>query len=69
MELYKVEPDSREYAEALASLAEALWWAKRNDEARRVVEDAVAAADRSGLRRRCQRSACHPFRARGGHRR
>ena len=47
VELSRVEPDSREHAEALAWHAHALFWVERNEEARRVVEDAVAAADRS----------------------
>jgi len=48
VELSSVEPDSRGHAEALASYARALFWAERHDEARRMVEDAVAAAERSG---------------------
>ena len=48
MELSRVDPDSREHAEALAQLANALCWDGRTEEARRVVENAVAAADRSG---------------------
>ena len=48
VELSGVDPDSREHAEALAQLANALWWDGRTEEARRLVEDAVAAAHRSG---------------------
>ena len=48
MELSGVDPDSREHAEALAQLANALWWDGRTEEARRLVESAVAAAHRSG---------------------
>ena len=47
VELSRVEPDSREHAEALAELAEQMFLVERQEEARRVVEDAVAAADRS----------------------
>ena len=48
VELSRVEPDSREHADALAAYADVLHWAGRIDEARRVVDEAVAAADRSG---------------------
>ena len=48
MELSSVDPDSGEHAEALAQLADALWWDGRTEEARRLIENAVAAAHRSG---------------------
>ena len=48
VELSRVEPDSREHAKALASYANNLRWEGRTEEARRVLEDAVAAAHRSG---------------------
>ena len=48
MELSSVDPDSGEHAEALAQLANAVWWDGRTEEARRLIEDAVAAAHRSG---------------------
>ena len=48
VELSRVEPDSREHAEALAQPPTPCSGPSGHDEARRVVEDAVAAADRSG---------------------
>ena len=48
VELSRAAPDSREHAEALAGHADFLFWNGRTDEARRLVEDAVAAADLSG---------------------
>jgi DNA-binding CsgD family transcriptional regulator/tetratricopeptide (TPR) repeat protein len=48
VELSRVEPDSREHANALAAYADVLHWAQRIDEARRVVDEAIAAAERSG---------------------
>ena len=48
VELSGVDPDSGEHAEALAQLADSLWWDGRTEEARRLVENAVAAAHRSG---------------------
>ncbi len=48
VELSGVDPDSGEHAEALAQLSDSLWWDGRTEEARRLVEDAVAAAHRSG---------------------
>ena len=47
VELSRVEPDGRVHAEALAWHAHVLVWVERTEESRRVVEDAVAAADRS----------------------
>ena len=48
VELSSVDPDSGEHAEALAQLSDALWWDGRTEEARRLIENAVAAAHRSG---------------------
>ena len=48
VELSSVDPDSGEHAEALAQLADVLWWDGRTEEARRLIENAVAAAHRSG---------------------
>ena len=48
VELSSVDPDSGEHAEALGQLSEALWWDGRTEEARRLIESAVAAAHRSG---------------------
>jgi DNA-binding CsgD family transcriptional regulator/tetratricopeptide (TPR) repeat protein len=48
VELSRGDPDSPQHAEALCGLANNLFWSERNDEARRVADDAVAAAHRSG---------------------
>ena len=48
VELSSVDPDSGEHAEALAHLSYSVWWDGRTEEARLLVEDAVAAAHRSG---------------------
>ena len=47
VELSGVDPDSGEHAEALAQLADSLWWNGRTEEAGRLTEDAVATAHRS----------------------
>ena len=39
VELSGVDPDSGEHAEALAQLANALWWNGRTEEARRLIEE------------------------------
>jgi DNA-binding CsgD family transcriptional regulator len=48
VELSSADPDSGEHAEALAQLSESLWWDGRTLEARRLIENAVAVAHRSG---------------------
>ena len=48
VELSRAEPDSREYAAALAAYADVLHWAHRIDEAHQVADEAIAAAERSG---------------------
>ena len=48
VDLSRVDPDSREHADALSAYAEALALAGRTAEARQMVEAAVAAAHRSG---------------------
>jgi DNA-binding CsgD family transcriptional regulator len=48
VELSSVDPDSEEHVEALAQLSDTLWWDGRTVEAGRLIENAVAAAHRSG---------------------
>jgi DNA-binding CsgD family transcriptional regulator/tetratricopeptide (TPR) repeat protein len=48
VELSQADPDSREHADALSAHAESLMWQNREDEARLVGDQAVAAAERSG---------------------
>jgi DNA-binding CsgD family transcriptional regulator/tetratricopeptide (TPR) repeat protein len=47
VELSRADPDSGEHAEALAQLADRLYWDGRTEEGRQVVDGAVAAAHRS----------------------
>jgi DNA-binding CsgD family transcriptional regulator len=48
VELSRVDPDSPEHADALTAYANALMWSGRMVKARQVVEEALAAARRSG---------------------
>jgi DNA-binding CsgD family transcriptional regulator/tetratricopeptide (TPR) repeat protein len=58
VELSRVDPDSREHALALSWYADALFWEGRTTEARRVADDAVTAADRSGSAAAVSRARC-----------
>ena len=48
VDLSRVDPDSREHADALSAYADALGWGGRTVKARQIVEEAIAAAHRSG---------------------
>jgi DNA-binding CsgD family transcriptional regulator/tetratricopeptide (TPR) repeat protein len=48
VELSRAQPDSREHAGALIAYSEEIFWDRGPDHARQTVEDAVAAARRSG---------------------
>ena len=48
VDMSRVDPDSREHADALSAYADALGWDGRTLKARQIVEEAIAAAHRSG---------------------